>query len=132
MRFSGCLHNHDAIWKAMVFSPLPPLGTSIKHRRARGEKWTLVHIDGRRVARRPLKSIAQMSDAEWARAFPNEEACIEWLVTCRWPQEVCCPRCGSSMVFPTSLKEYRWRCFGCVPDLGYHFVFSHRHDFSGR
>jgi len=74
-----------------------------------------------RIGRRPLKSIAEMSEAEWALAFPNEDTCIEWLVYSRWPQEVCCPRCSSGMVFPASLQEYRWRCFGCAPDLGHPF-----------
>lgn len=27
----------------------------------------------------------------------------------------------SDLVFPASLQEYRWRCFGCVPDLGHSF-----------
>jgi hypothetical protein len=71
--------------------------------------------------RHPLKPIAEMTDAEWERAFPDEETCIEWLVDSRWPQDVCCPRCGSDIVFPTSLQKYRWRCFGCAPDLGYPF-----------
>ena len=69
----------------------------------------------------PRKSMAEMSEAEWERAFPDEESCIEWLVMSRWPQEKHCPRCGSDLVFPASLHEYRWRCFGCAPDLGYSF-----------
>jgi len=69
----------------------------------------------------PLTPLAEMSDAQWDRAFPDEETCIEWLVDSRWPQDVCCPRCGSDMVFPASLQEYRWRCFGCAPDLGHPF-----------
>jgi hypothetical protein len=73
------------------------------------------------VTRYPLKSIAEMSDAEWERAFPDEETCIEWLVNSRWPDEMRCPRCDSDLVFPASLHEYRWRCFGCVPDLGHFF-----------
>jgi Transposase zinc-ribbon domain len=73
------------------------------------------------MTRYPMKSIAEMSDAEWERAFPDEETCIEWLVNSRWPDEKRCPRCGSDLVFPASLHEYRWRCFGCVPDLGYAF-----------
>lgn len=73
------------------------------------------------MMRAPLTPLAEMSDAEWHRAFPDEETCIEWLVDSRWPQDVCCPRCGSDMVFPASLQEYRWRCFGCAPDLGYSF-----------
>jgi hypothetical protein len=68
-----------------------------------------------------LKSIAEMTEAELERAFPDEESCIEWLVMSRWPDEKHCPRCGSDMVFPASLHEYRWRCCGCVPDLGYPF-----------
>lgn len=73
------------------------------------------------MTRYPLKSIAEMSDVEWERAFPDEETCMEWLVNSRWPDEKRCPRCGSDLVFPASLHEYRWRCFGCVPDLGYPF-----------
>jgi hypothetical protein len=70
---------------------------------------------------RRLKPIAEMSDAEWERAFPDEESCIEWLVNSRWPDEKRCPHCGSDLVFPASLREYRWRCFGCAPDLGNSF-----------
>lgn len=73
------------------------------------------------MIRHPTKPIAGMSDAEWERAFPDEESCVEWLVNARWPQEVRCPACGSDMVFPASLQEYRWRCFGCKPDLGHAF-----------
>jgi Transposase zinc-ribbon domain len=69
----------------------------------------------------PKKSIAEMSDAEWEHAFPDEETCIEWLVNSRWPDELRCPRCGSDLVFPTSLHKFRWRCFCCSPDLGHSF-----------
>ena len=68
-----------------------------------------------------MKSIAEMNDAEWGRAFPDEESCIEWLVNSRWPRHIHCPYCGSDLVFPASLHEYRWRCFGCAPDLGKSF-----------
>jgi Transposase zinc-ribbon domain len=105
----------------MVLSSPPPLEPSSRYRRARGTKRILPHPGPRRLMRRALKSIAEMSDAEWERAFPNEETCIEWLAVSRWPQRVCCPRCGSSLVFPASLQEYRWRCFSCVPDLGHPF-----------
>lgn len=73
------------------------------------------------MIRHALKSIVQMSEAEWERAFPDEESCIEWLVAGRWPDEKRCPRCSSDLVFPASLYEYRWRCFGCAPDLGHAF-----------
>src|SRR5579862_4651942 len=71
--------------------------------------------------RQGMKSIAEMNDAEWERAFPDEESCIEWLVNSRWPRDIHCPYCGSDLVFPASLHEYRWRCFGCAPDLGKSF-----------
>jgi hypothetical protein len=53
---------------------------------------------GTAMMHHPLKSIAEMSDTEWDRAFPDEETCIEWLVDTRWPQDVCCPRCGSDIL----------------------------------
>ena len=68
-----------------------------------------------------LKQIGEMSNADWERAFPDEKSCVEWFVSSRWPQEMRCPSCSSELVFPASLHEYRWRCFGCMPDVGYPF-----------
>lgn len=82
--------------------------------------------------RQPMKSLAAMSEDEWERVFPDEESCIEWLVTSRWHGNKYCPRCGSDLVFPASLREYRWRCFGCVPDLGHCFDYLTGTIFEGR
>lgn len=48
----------------------------------------------------PLKSIAEMSEAKWERAFPDEEICIELLMMSRWPDEKHCPRSVPTWFFP--------------------------------
>jgi len=81
----------------MVFSSMPRLGSSIRYWRARGPKRIEARPVAQRIGRRPLKSIAEMSEAEWALAFPNEDTCIEWLVYSRWPQD---KRCAARAAVP--------------------------------
>jgi len=49
---------------------------------------------------------------EFQRQFATEEACQQYLATCRWPDGFSCPRCGHRRAYPM-LKQGRWRCVGC-------------------
>jgi transposase-like protein/IS1 family transposase len=64
------------------------------------------------------KRIHQMTIGEWERAFPTEAACKAYLVACRWPEGVRCPRCGSDTLY--IVEEFRWQCRACAPQ-GYAF-----------
>jgi len=43
--------------------------------------------------------------------FANEEACQQYLATCRWPDGFVCPRCGSRRAYEL-VKLRRWQCGG--------------------
>jgi transposase-like protein len=66
------------------------------------------------------KTIAQMTFAEWEKAFPNEDACAAHLVANRWPNGVHCPRCGSDRVYDLKTMKWKWECPDCS-DRGYRF-----------
>ncbi len=71
------------------------------------------------MAKRP-KPVHQMTIAQFEAAFPDEEACKAYLVARRWPNGVCCPRCGSADV--TRLQDgWRWQCYDCAPETSYRF-----------
>jgi transposase-like protein len=65
------------------------------------------------------KTIRQMTFAEWEKAFPTEDACCAYLVAHRWPEGVCCPRCGNPNVYSLA-SGHHWQCEQCAPD-GYRF-----------
>ena len=48
--------------------------------------------------------------------FSCEEKCRKFLERLRWPEEVCCTRCGDTDVYEIP-KRNKWACLGC----GYHF-----------
>lgn len=48
--------------------------------------------------------------------FSCEEKCREFLERLRWPEEVCCTRCGDVDLCEIP-KRNKWACLGC----GYHF-----------
>jgi transposase-like protein len=73
------------------------------------------------MARKQSKQIMQMSVTQFETAFPNEEACDRYLVTCRWPDGAYCPRCGSTNVYPLKTLEYRWECPDCRQGGAYRF-----------
>jgi transposase-like protein len=54
--------------------------------------------------------------------FPigDEDACCAYLVARRWPQGVCCPRCGNPAVYDLPSRKWHWQCEQCAPD-GYRF-----------
>ena len=53
---------------------------------------------------------------DFERQFPDDAACLEWLIRARWPDGFRCPRCGSGG------KRLRYRpaihqCLGCGYDV---------------
>lgn len=70
---------------------------------------------------RRSKSLHQMTIAQFEATFPDEDACKAYLVKCRWPEGVRCPRCGNDKVFAVATMEYKWQCYQCAPDAGYRF-----------
>jgi transposase-like protein len=69
---------------------------------------------------KPKKAIHQMTVAQWEAAFPDEDACAAYLVAHRWPEGVCCPRCGNPGVYDLPSRKWHWQCEKCAPD-GYRF-----------
>ena len=67
------------------------------------------------------RRIHQMTVSQWEEAFPNEDACADYLVKYRWPLGIRCPRCGAEVKHPVSTMPYRWQCYACAPDSGYRF-----------
>jgi len=66
------------------------------------------------------KAVHQLTSAEFDEMFPDEEACKAYLVARRWPQGVCCPRCGNPGVYDLKSRKWHWQCSQCAPD-GYRF-----------
>ncbi|MFP5205892.1 MAG: transposase [Acidobacteriota bacterium] len=46
-----------------------------------------------------------MSLIDVTKQFPDEDACLLYMEKLRWPDAVCCPRCGSKMVAPSKRKK---------------------------
>ena len=73
------------------------------------------------MARRP-KPVPQMTVPQFEAAFPDEEACANYLIARRWPKGVRCPRCGNDKrVFPVKTMPHKWQCYACAPNQGYRF-----------
>jgi transposase-like protein len=66
------------------------------------------------------KQIHQMTIKQWEAAFPNEEACDNYLIAHRWPAGVRCPRCESHRVYPIAMK-FKWECPDCREGGAYRF-----------
>ena len=62
----------------------------------------------------------QMTIPEWERLFPDDGACKAYLVQRRWPDGVCCPRCGNERVYELKTRPFHWVCPACLPQ-GYRF-----------
>jgi len=67
------------------------------------------------------KRIHQLTLPEFERQFPDEEACIGYLVKHRWPGKVFCPRCGSEHVYSLKTMAYKWECMDCARGISYRF-----------
>ena len=64
--------------------------------------------------------IQQMPVPQWEKAFPDEDACRDYLTARRWPcGEVSCPRCGNKAVYHLA-RDHHWQCHACASD-GYRF-----------
>lgn len=67
------------------------------------------------MSRRP-KPIPQMTEGQFEKMFPDEDACKGYLQTRRWPRGVHCPRCGNPKVFPVKSMPFKWQCYQCSPE----------------
>jgi Transposase zinc-ribbon domain len=67
-----------------------------------------------------ITALGGLTAAEFSEKFPTEEACKSYLVALRWPDGVCCPRCGNPKVYKLSSQERQWQCEECSQD-GYRF-----------
>jgi len=71
-----------------------------------------------------VKTIHQLTFAQWERAFPDEDACCAYLVGHRWPKGVACPRCGNVHVKAHGKMPWNWLCNECSPSET-NYRFSH-------
>jgi transposase-like protein len=74
------------------------------------------------MANRP-KPVPQMTVAQFEARFPvgDDEACLKYLVSRRWPEGVHCPRCGNADLYDaSSYKPFHWQCRECQEN-GYRF-----------
>jgi Transposase zinc-ribbon domain len=44
---------------------------------------------------------------EFFRRFPDDDACLRYLVETRWPGGFCCPRCGGSDAHLLTTRQLR-------------------------
>ena len=70
---------------------------------------------------KPPKPVHQLSAAQFEAMFPDEEACKVYLVARRWPNGVCCPRCGSTHVYELKTMAFKWECMDCAKGVSYRF-----------
>jgi transposase-like protein len=82
---------------------------------------------------RQLKPIDKLTTSEFQARFPDDDACRRYLMRCRWPGRVHCPRCGNADVYDiSSFKPFHWQCHTCNPN-GYRFsvlvgtIFQNKH-----
>ena len=50
---------------------------------------------------------------EFQSRFPDEAACVAYLVAARWPQGFVCPACGRNKAWQLQTKAWTWECAGC-------------------
>jgi transposase-like protein len=67
------------------------------------------------------KQTVQLTSGQFEKLFPNENACDNYLTARRWPNGVCCPRCGSENVYPLKTMEFKWECPDCREGGAYRF-----------
>lgn len=71
------------------------------------------------MAKKPR--IHQMTIAQFEAIFPDDTACKHYLVDHRWPNGVCCPRCGNPGVKEHGTMEFHWLCNNCAAQTNYRF-----------
>src|SRR5690242_19619007 len=67
------------------------------------------------------RQIIQMTVAQFAAMFPNEDACDAYVVRNRWPDHIECPRCYSTRVYPLKTMKWKWECPDCREGGAYRF-----------
>jgi transposase-like protein len=67
------------------------------------------------------KFTRQMTAAEFNALFPDDDACKVYLRDRRWPNGVCCLRCGSDRVYELAIMPFRWECMACGKSTSYRF-----------
>ena len=79
--------------------------------------------EGAMVHRKQPKQVHQLTVSEFEEMFPNEDACKAYLQARRWPDGVCCPRCGNPGVYDLPSRKRHWQCAQCAPggSTGYRF-----------
>jgi transposase-like protein len=73
------------------------------------------------MARKQPKPIQMMTNAQWEKAFPDEDACDAYLTQNRWPDGVHCPRCGSTRTYALPSRKWHWECPDCRQGGAYRF-----------
>jgi hypothetical protein len=73
--------------------------------------------------RKQPKPVHQLTSGEFDAMFPDEDACKTYLQARRWPEGVCCPRCGNPAVYDLASRKWHWQCTQCAPGgrSGYRF-----------
>lgn len=66
------------------------------------------------------RRIHQMTIKQWEQAFPNDDACKEYLAKHRFSEGVYCPRCGATNVYELKSRTFHWQCKECSVH-GYRF-----------
>jgi transposase-like protein len=73
------------------------------------------------MAKTKAQFTPQMTVGQFEAMFPDDDACKTYLQARRWPNGVCCPRCGSSKVFELKTMPFKWECMACGKSTSYRF-----------
>lgn len=49
---------------------------------------------------------------EFQSRFSDEQACLDYLIECRWPEGYVCPRCAGRSAWPVGTRRL-WECSSC-------------------
>jgi transposase-like protein len=71
--------------------------------------------------RKQPPQIVQLTVPQFEAMFPDERACVVYLVARRWPNGVSCPRCGSDHVYGLKTMAFKWECMDCGKGISYRF-----------
>src|ERR1700694_2747867 len=77
-------------------------------------------LDIRSTPMGKIKFTPQMTVPQFESLFPTDDACKQYLTGRRWPQGVCCPRCGNENVYELKARPFNWQCQNC-DKRGYRF-----------
>src|SRR5665213_4592156 len=69
-----------------------------------------------------VKFTPQMTELQFNKLFPTDDACKLYLQRHRWPEGVRCPRCGNDKAYPLTKTSFLWQCHACsAQKAGYRF-----------